>query len=70
MKVDVEGNLYCSGPGGVWVIDPGGKHLGTILTPQKPSNCAWGGDDLRDLYITAGTAVYRVRVNIPGIRFC
>jgi gluconolactonase len=70
MKVDVEGNLYCTGPGGVWVIDPGGKHLGTILTPQKPSNCAWGSDDLRDLYITAGTAVYRVRVNIPGIRVC
>jgi gluconolactonase len=68
IKVDINGNLYCTGPGGVWLLDANGKHLGTIVTPQKPSNCAWGGDDMRDLYITAETAVYRIGVNIPGVR--
>jgi gluconolactonase len=68
MKVDTEGNLYCTGPGGVWVLNADGKHLGTIVTPQKPSNCAWGGNAGRDLYITAGTAIYRMRVNTPGVR--
>jgi len=43
MKVDRRGNLYCTGPGGVWVFHPNGQHLGTIITPEKPSNCAWGG---------------------------
>lgn len=67
MKVDTMGNVYCTGPGGVWVIDPGGKHLGTIVTPEVPSNCAWGGDDWRSLYITAQSSVYRIRVNTQGI---
>ena len=67
MKVDVEGRVYCTGAGGVWVFDPAGNHLGTIATPEKPSNCAWGGDDWRSLYITAGTSVYKIRVNTPGI---
>jgi gluconolactonase len=68
MKVDVEGRVYCTGAGGVWVFDSMGKHLGTIVTPEKPSNCAWGGDDWRSLYITAVTSVYKIRVSIPGIR--
>jgi gluconolactonase len=68
MKVDTEGNLYCTGPGGVWVLNADGEHLGTIVTPQKPSNCAWGGSEGCDLYITAGTAIYRMRVNTPGVR--
>ena len=53
MKVDVEGHVYCTGAEGVWVFDPAGNHLGTIVTPEKPSNCAWGDDDWRSLYITA-----------------
>ena len=69
MKVDQLGHLYCTGPGGVWVFDPKGQHLGTIVTPEKPANCAWGDDDLRTLYITAKTSVYTIRVNIPGIPF-
>ncbi len=68
MKVDVQGHLFCTGPGGVWVFHPGGKHLGTIVTPEKPSNCAWGDHDWQSLYITARTSVYKVRVNLPGIR--
>jgi gluconolactonase len=67
MKVDVAGNLYCTGPGGVWVFDDHGHHLGTIVPPEKPSNCAWGGDDGRSLYITAESSVYRVRVSLPGV---
>src|SRR5262249_16660259 len=53
MKVDALGRIYCTGAGGVWVFDAGGEHLGTIVTPEKPANCAWGGDDWRSLYITA-----------------
>ncbi len=68
MKVDVEGHVYCTGAGGVWVFDAAGKHLGTIVTLEKPSNCAWGDDDGRSLYITAVTSVYKIRVNIPGIK--
>ena len=67
MKVDQKGNLFCTGPGGIWVFDPWGQHLGTIVTPEKPANCAWGDEDLRTLYITAKTSVYSLRVNIPGI---
>lgn len=68
MKVDVDGNIYCTGPGGVWVFDANGYHLGRIVTPEKPSNCAWGDDDWKSLYITAHTSVYRIRVNLPGIK--
>ena len=68
MKVDVGGHIYCTGPGGVWVFDAKGNHLGTIVTPERPSNCAWGDNDWLSLYITARTSVYRIRVNIPGIK--
>lgn len=68
MKVDVYGNIYCTGAGGVWVFDPEGNHLGTIVTPEKPSNCAWGGEDWKSLYITARTSIYKIQVNIPGIK--
>src|SRR5262249_49319140 len=44
MKVDAQGNLYCSGPGGLWVFSPDGKHLGTIKPPETPANCGWGDD--------------------------
>ena len=68
MKVDIEGHVYCTGAGGVWVFDAMGEHLGTVVTPEKPSNCAWGDDDWRSLYITAVTSVYKIRVNTPGIK--
>jgi gluconolactonase len=67
MKVDVCGHVYCTGAGGVWVFDAQGHHLGTLVTPETPANCAWGDDDLQSLYITARSSVYRVRVNIQGI---
>jgi gluconolactonase len=68
MKVDTRGNLYCTGPGGVWVFSPQGKHLGTIAPPETPANCAWGDADGKTLYITARTGLYRVKLNIEGIR--
>ena len=67
MKVDAEGRVYCSGAGGIWVFDKDGNHLGTIVTLEKPSNCAWGGADWRILYITAKSSVYAIRVRTPGI---
>jgi gluconolactonase len=60
MKVDAKGNIFTAGPGGVWVLSPAGKHLGTIAPPETPANCAWG-DNGKTLYMTAVTSVYRVR---------
>ena len=66
MKVDIEGNIYSAGPGGVWIISPEGKALGTIVMPERVSNVAWGGPDRKTLYITASSSVYRVHLQIPG----
>ena len=66
MKVDVEGNLYVCGPGGVWVLSPAGEKLGLVELPEEPRNLAFGGPDARDLYVTALTSVYRLRVAVPG----
>jgi gluconolactonase len=68
LKVDRDGNVYVSAPGGVWVLSPSGRHLGTIKAPEQPANFAWGDDDGRTLYMTARTSVYRVRLEVPGIR--
>jgi gluconolactonase len=68
MKVDKHGNLYCTGPGGIWIFSPTAKHLGTIRPPETPANCAWGDDDGKTLYITARTGLYRIRLNVEGIR--
>ncbi len=68
MKVDQKGNLYVSGPGGLWIISPEGKHLGTIVGPEHPHNFAWGDDDGKTLYLCARSGLYRIRLNIPGIR--
>jgi gluconolactonase len=68
MKVDQQGNLYLSGPGGLWIISSEGKHLGTIVGPEHPHNMAWGDEDGKTLYLCAKTGLYRIRFNIPGIR--
>ncbi|MGB7948891.1 MAG: SMP-30/gluconolactonase/LRE family protein [Candidatus Binatia bacterium] len=68
IKVDQQGNLYVSGPGGLWIISSAGKHLGTIVAPKHPHNLAWGGDDGKTLYMTARGTLYRMPLNIPGIR--
>jgi gluconolactonase len=68
MKVDVQGNVYSAGPGGVWIFSPAGQHLGTIRMPEKVGNLAFGDVDGKAIYITASTSIYRVRVNVPGLR--
>ena len=68
LKIDQKGNLYVSGPGGLWIISPEGKHLGTIAGPEHPHNFAWGDDDGKTLYLCAKTGLYRIRLNVPGIR--
>lgn len=67
MKVDIKGNLYESAAGGVWIISPEGKHLGTILTPELVANVEFGDPDHKTLYIAARTSVYKIRVNTAGI---
>ena len=66
MKIDTEGNLYTAGPGGVQVFAPDATCLGVIYVPQGVANFTWGDADLRSLFINAGTALYRTRVNVPG----
>jgi gluconolactonase len=68
IKVDQQGNLYVSGPGGLWIISPESKHLGTLKGSEHPHNLAWGDDDGKTLYLAAQTGLYRIRLNIPGIR--
>ena len=68
IKVDQAGNVFVCGPGGVWVLSPEGRHLGTIVLPESPHNLAWGDDDGRTLYVTALTSIYRMRLGVPGIR--
>ncbi len=67
MKVDAQGNVYATGPGGVWVFHPDGKHLGTIATAETPANCGWG-DDGKTLYITAETGIYKIRLAVEGLK--
>jgi gluconolactonase len=68
LKVDTKGNIYESGPGGIWILSPDGKHLGTIRSPEFVANVAFGDADNKTLYIAARTSIYKIRVNTPGIR--
>jgi gluconolactonase len=65
MKVDKEGNLFVSAPGGLWILSAEGKLLGKIVTPERPANMAWG-DDGKTLYLTAHTSLYKIRINTGG----
>ena len=67
MKMDSAGNIYCCGPGGIHVFDPSAVALGVIHVPEYTANMAFGDADLRSLYITASTSVYRLRVQVPGL---
>lgn len=66
LKVDERGNLYVSGPGGIWILSPQATHLGTIRTPKLPANFAWGGEDGKTLYLTARDRLYRMPLNVRG----
>jgi len=67
LKMDHAGNLYSSGPGGVWIISPQGKHVVTIAVPEVVGNLTWGDKDYKTLYIAGSTSIYRIRLNIEGI---
>ena len=79
MKVDSEGNIYCAGPGGVWIYDPTGKHLGIIWIKEPWSipirtweeqiaNIGWGGSDWKTLFYCGICSMGRIQLKIPGIR--
>ena len=68
MKIDRASNLYLTGPGGMWILSPEGKHLGTVRGPEQHHNLVWGDDDGKTLYMTALTSVYPMRLKIEGIR--
>lgn len=66
IKVDRQGNVYVTGPSGIWVWNAQGRHLGTIVMPEQPANLAWGGPTLDTLYITATKSVYRLKTKAVG----
>jgi gluconolactonase len=68
MKIDQEGNLYCCGPGGIHVFDARANCLGVVRMPEHTANFAWGDDDMGSLFITAATTLYRLRVQVPGLK--
>lgn len=68
MKVDLQGNIYSTGPGGVWVFSPSGKLLGRIEVPEKVANLAWGNDDDKTLYLTASNSLYKITLKVAGVR--
>ena len=65
LKTDKKGNIWATGPGGVYVFSPAGKHLGTLATGVPTANCGWG-DDGSTLYITADKSLVRVRTKVKG----
>jgi gluconolactonase len=65
-KVDQRGNVYVSGPGGLWILSPEGRHLGTLIGPEHPPNMAWGDDEGRTLYLTAQSGLHRIRLSVAG----
>ncbi|MCZ6640167.1 MAG: SMP-30/gluconolactonase/LRE family protein [Gammaproteobacteria bacterium] len=68
MKIDVEGNVFCGGSGGIWIMDPSGKHLGTIVHGESATtNVAFGGDDWKTLFFTTWNTLGRIQLKIPGI---
>lgn len=68
MKCDERGDVWVTGPGGVWIFDPAGRRLGVVGVPEKTANLNWGGPDWRELYLTAQTSLYRVATRVSGAR--
>lgn len=66
MKIDVDGNVYCCGPGGIHIFNPQGTSLGVILMPEQTANFCFGDEDMQSLYITASTSLYRLRTKVAG----
>jgi gluconolactonase len=68
MKCDERGNIWVTGPGGVWVISPEAEHLGVVEVPENVGNLGWGGADWKDLYMPSSTSLYRVRTKVASAR--
>jgi gluconolactonase len=68
MKCDEHGNVYVTGPGGVWVVSPDAELLGIIEVPENVGNLNWGGDDWSDLYMPSSTSLYRISMKVSGNR--
>ncbi|MGD1808015.1 SMP-30/gluconolactonase/LRE family protein [Dapis sp. BLCC M126] len=68
MKVDLQGNVYSTGPGGVWVFSVSGKLLGIISVTERVTNLAWGNNDYKTLYLTASKSLYRITLKVTGVR--
>ena len=68
MKVDTGGRVWCTGSGGVWAVESGGELAGVLPTPEVTRNIAFGGDDMRTLFLTSGHSLYSIRVKTPGVR--
>ncbi len=67
LALDAQGNVYATGPGGVWIFSPEGKHLGSIQPEKVPANATFGDADGMTLYMTARTGLYRIRLNAKGL---
>ena len=67
IKCDIEGNVYCTGPGGIWVFSPQDEHIGTILSDSWTINMAWGDEDGQTLYFVGFNTLHRIRLDIPGV---
>ena len=67
MKVDELGNLWTTGPGGIWIVSPEGKPLGLIPLPEGGTNLTFGDGDRKTLYISAETSIYKIRTNVAGL---
>jgi gluconolactonase len=65
LKVDMDGNIFCAGPDGIWVISSSGNYLGRIRTPDHAANMAWG-EDGHSLFITASSGLYKIRLRTKG----
>ena len=66
IKICRRGNVFVTGPGGLWILSPEGNHLGTLRGPEHPHNLAWGQADRQTVCLTAQTGIYRIRLNNPG----
>jgi gluconolactonase len=68
MKVDANGNVWCSGPGGIHVLTPAGEEIGAVDFPERVANFCWGDADRTSIYATATTSLYRVKTKVAGLR--
>lgn len=67
LKVDIDGRIYCTGPGGLWIWEANGDHVGVLELPELPANLNWGGEDNRTVFLTCRTSVYSLRATTPGV---